>query len=220
MGFENGTIARCVFRASTGQVGQEEVLTLHYDLAGNGLDPAPTLQDLADRLRDDVLPAYKALFINAWTIDPVVVIDEFDPQNPTKPRTGVTSGTSGLGTRTAPAGQQLAPAICTIVNLKTGLIGRRFRGRMFVGGSCYESDANGSTWETPVASNMAYLVAALVTAIPHEPDIVGGASTATADWCVYSRTQRAADLDPYAPHVTATIQDTQVRWLRSRQPGR
>lgn len=54
-------------------------------------------------------------------------------------------------------------------------------------------------------------------AIPHQPDIATGPSTATADWCVYSRTNRKEDVDPYASHVTTAVLRSPVRWLRSRQ---
>lgn len=54
-------------------------------------------------------------------------------------------------------------------------------------------------------------------AIPRQPDIQPGVSTSVANWCVYSRTNRAADVDPYASHVTGTVLRTAVRWLRSRQ---
>jgi hypothetical protein len=34
---------------------------------------------------------------------------------------------------------------------------------------------------------------------------------------VYSRTQRAADLDPYASNIQSSSIRSKVRWLRSRE---
>ena len=53
--------------------------------------------------------------------------------------------------------------------------------------------------------------------IPFEPDVAGPGSDATCKWSVYSRTQRAANLDPYLNAVTSFVVKTDVHWLRSRR---
>src|SRR5688572_798249 len=127
MAFENGWLARVVFRASTG--AQEMVNVFHYNTEIEWPDLPLGLQALADRLRDDALPDFKALFSAGWTCDPVVVVQERDPLNPNEPRTAVQSGASGPGTRPAPGGDAIPEALCRVYKLNTALIGRSFRGR-------------------------------------------------------------------------------------------
>jgi hypothetical protein len=107
------------------------------------------------------------------------------------------------------------PRACVaIATLKTNAIGRRHTGRMFLGGTTHESDQNGGLW---VGTGIVSAWATLLGAIPRQPDISGAGSASTANWCVYSRTSRAAHLDPYASHVNAVIQRSAVKWLRSRE---
>ena len=210
MGFENGKLVRVVLRASVADDLQVNVL--HYDLQDDIGEPGNDPQALADRFRDDVVPSFKTLFNSAWTIQPVVVEEEKDPQNPLAPRTGWVSGTAGPGTKVE-SGEQLPRACCQVASLQTGLLGRRFRGRTFVGGSWDESEQSGGVW---TAGGKA-LGQAFMDAIPHQPDIQTGPSTSTANWCVYSRTQRGANLDPYAAHISSVVLRDGVFWLRSRQ---
>ena len=60
----------------------------------------------------------------------------------------------------------------------------------FLGGSLAEADQNNGTWQSGILG----IWQAFLDAIPREPDIAPALSTSTADWCVYSRTQRAANL--------------------------
>jgi hypothetical protein len=211
MGFENGNLLRVVLQAQAGTL--EQINVLHYDLqnatAGNNNDP----QQLADDFRDDVMDNYAALYSPSWTISPVVLEDELDPQNPTAPRNAWTSGDPLTGTHTSTATEQLPIPCCAIATLKTGNIGRRHTGRLFLGGTTLEGDQNAGDW-TSTGIKVAWQT--FLDSIPHEPDIAAGVSDATAKWCVYSRTQRAANLDPYASAVTAVILRGDVHWLRSR----
>lgn len=213
MGFENGKLVRVVLKATHDGDGDTQVNVLHYDLqAGTLTNPDNDPQQLADTFRDDVLPAFAALYDNVWTIDPVVVEEEKDPQNPTGARASWTSGTPADGTRAG--GEDMPRAVCAVATLRTARIGRRFTGRMFLGGIHNNStDINGNQFGTAQLA----LYQALLDVIPHQPDIAGGVSDATANWCVYSRTQRAANLDPYAEHITGTQLRTAIHWLRSRQ---
>lgn len=211
MGFENGHLLRVVLHAS--QAGGDVVNVLHYDLddsaiAGADNDP----QALADRFRDDVIPKFAACFASAWTILPVVVEDERDPLHLTATRSAWTAGTATVGTR-AVASDGMPPGICGVNTWLTEHIGRRFRGRLFLGGTITEDDQNngfvrmdriGVAWQQ------------LVDAIPRQPDIATGTSDVTAKQCVYSRTQRAASLDPYASAVTGNIIRPVLHYLRSR----
>jgi len=216
MGFENGMLVRVVLRAVHDGDGDEQVNVLHYDLQNSVVpgEPANDPQSLADVFRDDVLPAWAALYDNVWTIEPVVVEQEKDPQNPTGARGSWTSGTPFDGSRAG--GEDMPRAITAVATLRTARIGRRFTGRMFIGGIHNNStDINGNQFG---AAQQA-LYNTFLAAIPLQPDIATGASTSTANWCVYSRTQRAANLDPYAEHVTSYQLRTAIHWLRSRAVG-
>lgn len=211
VGFENGHLARVSLVAT--RPGNEVVNTLHYSLESSFGETAANMQSLADRLADDLLGPYKALFTTEWTIQPVTVMDEIDPQNPTASRQGKTAGSPGPGTITPPGSASQAPLEeCVVATVLTGLVGRRFRGRMFLPPIFTEDD----TFDGILAASGVTKYEAFLSQIPLEPDIVTGGGTGTANWVVYSRTQRAADLDPYAPHVTGYLLRRQLRWLRSR----
>lgn len=207
---------RVALRAANADKGQEMVNTVHYDLddAGPAEDNSP--QSLADRIRDDCVVPFRALFSNQWQIDPVVVTEEIDPQAPDAPREQWTSGVSSPGTKGV-AGDLLPTACFVMFTWQTGLVGRSFRGRMLVGGSALEADQADGIW---TGAGFAALAEVFVNSFPLEPDIAPPASVATAKLCVYSRTRRARDQDPYAPAIIGHARSNQVRWLRSRQPGR
>lgn len=211
MGFENGHLARVVFEANNGPA--EVINTLHYDLVGNTLDDAASLQDLADRLADDLLALWKALFDPAWTIEPVLVTDELDPLNPSAPRSGASGGSAGPGTGSDfGSSTRLPNPLCALASIRTGLLGRSFRGRMFLPPVWNESN----TVDGQVGGARLVTYRAFTNAIPKEPDIIVGPSTATAEWVVYSPTRRALDLDPYATPVDSITVGTKLHWLRSR----
>lgn len=209
MGFENGHLLRVTLRATAGQL--EQVNTFHYDLHDVGIVLPNDPQDLADRFRDDVRPHWQASLTNAWTLDPVHIVDEFDPLNPTAPRSSWDSGAAITGTKAASSDP--LPNFCTaLVALRTAHIGRRYRGRLWLMGSYQEGEQSGGTWSGGVLTSLQTVVGF----VPFEPDIAGPTSDSTAKWCVYSRTQRAANLDPYASPITTATVSPLVHSLRSR----
>jgi hypothetical protein len=211
MGFEDGHIARCSLVAALGD--NEVVNTLHYDMHDSTVDDSPTLQGLADRLADDLLGPWGALFPAAWTIQPVTVMDEKDPLAPLATRDGAVSGAPAAGTGGTPTSTNKAPLEeCVVATLRTAHIGRRFRGRMFLP-PIFDEEA---TDNGILASGHASLYNTFLAAIPREPDLVTGAGDGNAIWSVYSRTQRAANLDPYATRIDTVQLQTKLRWLRSR----
>jgi hypothetical protein len=215
MGFENGRLVRVVVRAVENATGDQQVNTYHYDLVDSPIpgEPANDPQSLADFFRDNVLGPFKAMYTSSWTIQPVVVAEEKDPQAPLDARAEWVSGTAAAGTKAAPT-DLLPKACCGIAALTTNHIGKRYRGRTFLGGSIGEIDQSAGVWQSGATT----LWNTYMAAIPKNPDVAPGVSTSTAAWVVYSRTQRAADLDPYAsPIVSFTIR-SKVRWLRSREP--
>jgi hypothetical protein len=211
VGFENGHLLRVVLSAN-GPGGRDAVTVLHYDNVDQGLGATDdTEQNLADRFRDDVVNAYAALFHSTWTINPVIVEDERDPQNPTNARSAWTSGNPVVGTRVA-GSNELPPGLCGIATLRTAHVGRRFRGRIFLPGSIVEDDQDAGI----VGSSIVGPWQAFLDAIPKQPDLVSGVTTEHSNWVVYSRTQRAANLDPYASPVTSAVAKNKLHYLRSR----
>jgi hypothetical protein len=100
-----------------------------------------------------------------------------------------------------------------VVSLATTHIGKRYRGRTFLGGSVSEADQSAGVWQSGITT----LWNAYMATIPLQPDIAFGPSASTATWVVYSRTQRAEGLNPYASPVVSKTLRTQFRWLRSRE---
>jgi len=212
MGFENGHLLRCTIRA-TNASGDELVNTLHYDLQSNGALPGEDNdpQTLANRLRDDVRSQWVANVAASWTFDPVLVVDEIDPQNPTAPRSSWTAGPSTPGTKVV-SGDVLPQFCSALARVTTARLGRRFNGRLWIMGTFLESEQNAGAWSPSYLTGLQ----AMADSIPLQPDIALGPGPATANWCVYSRTQRAANLDPYAEHVTDVTVRSLVHSLRRR----
>lgn len=211
MGFDNGRVLRVSLKA-IGPSEREAVNTFHYDLEDVAVDPDNDPQTLADLFRDNVRPAFAALFQSNWQIDPVSIIEEKDPIDPNAARAGWTSGAVIAGTRVV-SGDELPYGVCGVCSLRTAHIGRRFRGRLFLPGQLMESDQANNLWQSGILS----LWATYVNAVPVEPDLATGPSGATAKWSVYSRTQRGSNLDPYLSKVTSHSIDTAVHFLRSRR---
>lgn len=214
MGFEDGKLLRVAVRAVENATGDQQVNTVHYDLQDSPVpgNAANDPQALADFFRDNVIAPFRAMYISSWTIMPVTVSEELDPQNPTRARSEWTSGTAQAGTRAAQT-DYLPRAACAVASLLTSHIGKRYRGRMFLGGSTSEADQSGGVWQAGIIA----LWNAYLAAIPLQPDIASGVSSSVANWGVYSRTNRAADIDPYISPVISKQLRTQFRWLRSRE---
>jgi len=214
MGFENGKVLRVALRAVHAASGDQQVNTLHYDLDdGDVVDIDNDPQLLADFFRDNVLVPFKAMYDNTWTIQPVVVSQELDPQNKLAPRSQWTSGAAAAGTRAAPT-DSLPRGLCGVASLVTDHIGKRYRGRLFLGGSLGEIDQSAGVWQ----STLVTIWNTFLTAIPRQPDITTGSSGSTAKWGVFSRSNRTDDIDPYISPVQSAIVRTQTRYLRSREP--
>lgn len=214
VGFADGKLVRVVMRAVENASGDQQVNTFHYDLQDSPIpgNAANDPQSLADFFRDNVMAPFKAMYISGWTIQPVIVAQEKDPLNPLVARSEWVSGSAGAGTRSAQT-DYLPRAACAVATLSTDHIGRRFRGRVFLGGSVSEADQTGGVWQSGITT----LWNAYLAAIPLQPDIATGTSGSTATWGVYSRTQRAQSENPYISPVVSKTLRTQFRWLRSRE---
>lgn len=206
-------IYRCVLQAVHDVSGDTQVNTLHYrfhDVVGAAANDAQTL---ADTLRDAVFLPFAALYSDDWTINPVVVIQERDPLDPTAPRSEWTSGAASFGDLVGT--EDMPRACCAIATLRTNRIGRRSTGRLFLGGSTGEGEQANGVWQGSALTRWQ----ALLDAIPRSPDLASGPSTSEAHWVVYSRTNRAAAVANYAADITAPQLRTAVHWLRSRATG-
>lgn len=212
MGFENGKLLRCVLKVQRNSDLIQNVNTLHYDLQDSLLNADNDPQSLADALRDAVMPKLVLCYDNTWTVLPVEVTQEIDPLDVNAARQSWTSGSPTAGTR-AGATDRLPTAAVGVATLRTEHVGRRHRGRIFLGGTLTELDQNAGVWQSSILA----IWQQVLDAIPHQPDLATGTSDAVANWVVYSRTQRAANLNPYASKITSPVLRSPVRWLRSRQ---
>lgn len=210
MSFENGKVCRVVLRATAGTY--EHVNVLHYDLNDAGLSTGTNNpQTLADFFRDNVQGVYTQLFTSNWTIDPIKVEEEIDPLDKFAPRSSWLSGTSRPGTKVI-TGDQLPAGLVVLVALKSNTLGRRYNGRMWLGGPTSEADQINGQWQSSLLS----VCSEIVANIPRQPDISEGPSGASCDWSIYSRTARAQSSGHYLAHgITPTVSD-RVHWLRSR----
>jgi len=134
-GSENGKLVRVVMRAIDNATSDQQVNTFHYDFVDStiGGESPNSGQSLADFFRDNVMTPFKAMYISSWTIQPVIVAQEMDPQNKLAPRSEWVSGTAAAGTRSAQT-DYLPRAACGVASLTTDHIGKRYRGRCFLGG--------------------------------------------------------------------------------------
>jgi len=216
MGFENGRVLRVNLRA-TRSPSMEQVNTFHYDIHDSDLTLKCDPQKLADAFRDDVRPAFAALYSAAWQIEPVVIVEERDPQDPNAPRSEWVSGSAGVGGR-ALATESLPHAMCGVATLKTQHIGRRFTGRLFLGGELVEGDQSTGQWLPAITG----LWTTYLNAVPKSPDITDAVEVDRCLWSVYSRTQRTPDAahpageDPYLSKIVSMPIRPNVHWLRSR----
>ena len=211
MGFENGSVLRVTLGARSPS-GDVQVNTFHYDVEDTDfLDNETDPQALADAFRDDVRPSWATLFRPSYTILPVRVVEEKDPQNPTAPRRAWESGSEIAGT-SADVAELLPSFICGVAKLTTALVGRRHTGRIFIALQASEAMQSGGLW----SSSMLSAFDAILDTVPRQPDLVSGYSWSTAKWSVYSRTARAADQDPYLSEITGVTIRAQLHSLRSR----
>jgi hypothetical protein len=211
VGFQDGQVIRVIMSATRIATSTKVVNSFVYDVhdaTGSAGDPG---QILADAFRDDVLTPFKALFTSAWGIASPIAEEVVDPLDPSAPRTGWNSTGGGVGSRSS-ASDFLPPGICGEAPVKSAFRGRRFNGRLFIPGSFTELDqADGVFTATPIALMQAYL-----DAVPRSPDVDTGLGERTADWSIFSRTQRVQGKDPYLVPVVSAVASSSTHFLRSR----
>jgi hypothetical protein len=215
MGFVDGHLARAVFSAINGH--NQVVNVIHYDMHDTSIPGSAhtSLQSLADHLRDACMTPYKSLFPSNWVIQPIVVQDEIDPQHPGAVRNGAVSGAPANGLMDVPtSGNALPFELCAVATIHTGHIGRRFRGRMFLPPLFSDDAITGQVVDG--SKRLSYQN--FLDSIPKQPDVVEGVDPidTVTNWSVYSRTNRAQGVDPYATPVTSYEVRPSVRFLRSR----
>lgn len=211
LGFENGSVFAARVMIANNE-GHTFVNVLHYDSNNHGDPQVNSGQSLADRLRDALTPVLATFIRASWSVQPIVVSEAKDPQNPLNPRSQWVSGVATSGTRSSGA-DELPWQNCFLCTLRTPHIGKRFRGRMFLPWPLQEGDqADGNIIAGSITAAETYLAA-----IPRVPDVAGPGSLATCTWGVYSRTQREQNADPYINAVTSHTIHPEVHVLRSRQ---
>lgn len=119
-----GEFYRVTFAARMG--GQNAINVRTYRVGTSGLGTV-SVKQLADRLGEVFGPLYKAVMANSATFFGVEVRQLGGPMDSDKNATS----TAGAGAGTAGV-QSLPPQTCGLIQLKTGIKGRRRRGRVYI----------------------------------------------------------------------------------------
>jgi len=200
--------------------GQQHVHTLHFKSTANTTALSATepdyQQSLIDAYQSSCRDPYRQLFHPSSSPCQTYQVRKVCGSLPLP--AGVDEGeTAGNSTGTgAPIGDMMAPWLAQVVTLRTGFIGRRYRGRNFIGG-LFEQDVVGATIQTGRMSNAGTYYTALVTAFAPTSE-----STTAYRWFVFSRTLSleagTACQDAGANVQSYTVRD-QMASMKSRKLG-
>lgn len=163
-----------------------------------------------------IATTYAACLSSGDTLDEINVAQVPEPTTPTFPHLAVSVFPAIAGAGSFPGGS-VPRESCSTITLQTGIIGRRFRGRMFIPGPNGNTQFNAELWAVPGTYMTA--VGAFVTAFSKLLDGSGSHLTGALsgfDLCVFSKPQYLTDPTTAINDVTAIRQNTKVHWLRSR----
>lgn len=212
---------RCAFRYHEG--GREMVNTFHLgvqleDLVTWGFTGAPSPEEVADEVSSHLTTKFRAILTTGAVLHDLTVMDEQDPLDPGAAREGHVKSLELAGTR-AESNRDQPLEMCGVATLRTGKIGRSFRGRMFLPPVVSESAVTTTTFTT--AGD--YWLACIAFLNDFIPSFGGGSVWSTlfidswhASPVVYSRTRRARGEDQWANVVDSFRLNRAPHWLRSR----
>lgn len=201
--------------------GQQHIHTLHFrsTAAGSsvGFSEPNWQQDLIDGWQTNCRTAYRAMFYAADNPCQSYQVRKVCGTLPLP--AGIDEGevpASSAGTNGAPAGQFAAPWLANVVTERTAFAGRRYRGRMFLGGLA-EEQINGALIE----ANRITLTTAYTTALT--TNYITPIETAVnAKLFVYSRTQARVpgiQCQNAGADVTSFQVRTGLATMKSRKAG-
>ena len=161
-----------------------------------------------------IATTYLSLLRTADKLAEINVAQVPEPLTPTYPHLAVSVFPALAGTISGAGGPR---EFCSTLTLQTGIIGRRFRGRLFTPNSVFTNQAIGENWD-PAGSYWTALTA-FVTAFSK---LIEGSSghlsgaLSDANLCIFSKPQYLTDPTTAINVVTAIRQNPKVHWLRSR----
>lgn len=205
-------MASNVYRASirsTYPGGVEVVNVLHYADEGDAQSPG----DVANAIWDNIETAYRAVVRDDATINDLTLVQVPLDANPLAEPGMATVEINELGTW-AEASMSLSPGLTAVAQLKTGLAGRRHRGRVWLPPPCDKQEPNDATgWRDTTGRWFANALALM-------PVLTGTGYASSVRLVVYSPT--AAKLN--AENVWWDVIDWSLpnvqHFLRSRrEPG-
>lgn len=178
-----------------------------------------TPAQVAGELSSALATSYRAILPTTYTFDRIDVVEVPDPNDPTQVPSAATVLQGVAGTRTV-ANSDLPPPVCAVLKLKTGSVGRSFRGHLFMP-PC-ESSAN--VVNDVFAGTSTYVTTIDAFAAKLNDSFSGGASWTTlwtttwnAKLVVYSPTRHKQGINPVTSEIAAASCDRTVHWLRSRR---
>lgn len=212
-----------LFRANfISTVGSLQVVNvLHvatHDLHEWTATPDPNPQSVADELDTQLTTLYRAMLPTEYTLLSIDVSTVGQPHNPAQVPAGYSKVKNLAGTRTT-TNNDLPGACCAVVKLKTGLLGRSFRGHLFAP----PCEATNQVVADKFSASGSYKVAVDAFAAKLTASFTSGAGwsslwsdTWAAKIVVYSPTRHARNDTPFASNVKTALCDGSVHWLRSR----
>jgi hypothetical protein len=201
---------------STMASGAEVVNTFHLRVDEALPFEGVTSEQILDQLEDQLIPTYRILHLNTTTVERIRLATEKDPLNPADVSVGGVRELGVPGGMTVPGGTNAPRELCLVASLRSGLLGRSFRGHMFLPPMNDADDCDGEL----INANATYYGAALglaeVLRLMRDDQSFFNLFAPTVGLVVYSRTRRLRGLEPWFTPVTAVAVTRRLHWLRSR----
>lgn len=178
-----------------------------------------TPQAVVNEIASALAASYRAILPTTYTFDRIDCVEVPNPNDPTQVPRAATSLQNVAGTRVVSNSDLPAP-VCAVLKLKTGSVGRSFRGHLFMP-PCESSSQIANDVFTGAGT---YIPPIDAFAAKLNDSFSGGASWATlwlttwdAKLVVYSPTRHRQGVNPVTSEIVAASTDRTVHWLRSRR---
>lgn len=191
--------------------GQQHVHTLHFKYLSVGANE----QGLIDAWQSACRTAYRTVFSTVDSPCQLYVARQVCGASPLREATEEAEVSPNIAGATTVSGDYAPSWLASVHVLRSGLAGRRYRGRFFLGGLS-EAEINGNS----ITGNRAGYGPAYATALL---GAFGPAGTVATDYrlCVYSRKLRSTGATcTECGNAVNTVQNrTAIGSMRSRRPG-
>jgi hypothetical protein len=203
---------------STVQGGQAVNNTFYISDGSANIPDLSKLTNLATDLDAFFTTTYRVLLTTNGILQNYTVSQVSDPLDPS-PYVQYVKNIALAGTRTEPSSH--APnQLCAVASLKTALVGRRYRGHLFLPPSLDQASISGTGFSSGnYLTAVNNFVAKLVNGTAAPTPTWTGSTLSGWTLAVFSRTAAAAGQNPVFAYCTAVVQNGSIHWLRSRARG-